>query len=88
MATIDKALPNVKQTLTIPGPEEVQEEQKQTLQEQVEAGKPIDVQENEDGSVDVNFDPKFVNPGLDPGHFANLAELIPDDILDKLGNEL
>ena len=88
MATIDKALPNVKQTLTIPGPEEVQEEQQQTLQEQVEAGKPIDVQENEDGSVDVNFDPKFVNPGQDPGHFANLAELIPDDILDKLGNEL
>ena len=29
MATIDKALPNVKQTLTIPGPEEVQEEQQQ-----------------------------------------------------------
>ena len=35
MATIDKALPNVKQTLTIPGPEEVQEEQQQTLQEQI-----------------------------------------------------
>ena len=88
MATIDKALPNVKQTLNIPGPEEVQEEQQQTLQEQVEAGKPVDVQENEDGSVDINFDPKFANPGQDEGHFANLAELIPDDILDKLGTEL
>ena len=88
MATIDKALPNVKQTLTIPGPEEVQEEQQQTLQEQVEAGKPVDVQQNDDGSVDVNFDPKFANPGQDTGHYANLAELLPDEVLDKLGSEL
>ena len=65
MATIDKALPNVKQTLTIPGPEEVQEEQQQTLQEQTEAGKPIDVQPNEEGSVDINFDPNVANPGQD-----------------------
>ena len=38
MATIDKALPNVKQTLTIPGPEEIQIDEQQKLQEQEEAG--------------------------------------------------
>ena len=63
MATIDKALPNVKQTLTIPGPEEIQIDEQQKLQEQEEAGKPVDVQQNEDGSVDVNFNPSFANPG-------------------------
>ena len=88
MATIDKALPNVKQTLTIPGPEEIQIDEQQKLQEQEEAGKPVDVQQNEDGSVDVNFNPSFANPGQDTGHYANLAELLPDDVLDTLGSEL
>ena len=47
MAEIDKALPNVKQTVNIPGPQEVELEQQEHLKEQVDAGKPIDVQENE-----------------------------------------
>ena len=88
MATIDKALPNVKQTLTIPGPEEIQVDEQQRLAEQVESGKPVDVQQNEDGSVDVNFTPGFANAGQDEGHYANLAELLPDDVLDTLGSEL
>ena len=29
-----------------------------------------------------------MNPGQDEGHFANLAELLPDDVLDPLGHEM
>jgi len=88
MADIDKSLPNVKQTVNIPSPEDVEVAEQETLNEQQEAGEPVEKVENEDGSVDVNFDPAAVNPGEDEGHFANLAELLPDDVLDPLGNEL
>ena len=54
MAEIDKSLPNVKQTINVPSPDEVQVE---IQEEQKEQDQPIDVQENEDGSVDINFDP-------------------------------
>ena len=88
MAEIDKALPNVKQTVNIPGPQEVELEQQERLKEQVDAGKPIDVQENEDGSVDINFDPSIGSIEQSGDHFANLAELLPDDVLDPLGSKL
>ena len=53
MAT-DKALPNVQQTINLPNPKEVQiEQQQQTAQQMTE---PVDIQKNEDGSVDINFD--------------------------------
>ena len=29
-----------------------------------------------------------MNPGQDEGHFANLAELLPDDVIDPLGSKL
>jgi hypothetical protein len=40
----------------IPSPDEVQVE---IQEEQKEQDQPIDVQENEDGSVDINFDPSI-----------------------------
>ena len=84
--SIDKALPNVSQTITLPSPKDVQiEQQQQTAQQMTE---PVDIQKNEDGSVDINFDPQAVNPGDDKGHFSNLAELLPDDVLDPLGHKL
>ena len=85
MAEIDKALPNVKQTLNIPNPQDVAVAE-QEVQQDVE--NPVDVQQNEDGSVDINFDPMAMNPGQDMGHYANLAELLPDDVLDRLGSRL
>ena len=86
MAEIDKALPNVEQTVNIPSPDdiEVATQEEESTQED---GSP-DVQENEDGSVDINFEPGSVNPGQDEGHFANLAELLPDDVLSPLGHEM
>ena len=83
MAT-DKALPNeVRKEINIPSIEDIQVEL-----EQPEQKGPVEVQENEDGSVDVNFDPRLGSPGEDTGHFANLAELLPDDVLDPLGSKM
>jgi hypothetical protein len=84
--SIDKALPNVEQTIKLPSPKEVEiEQQKQVGQQMTE---PVDIQKNEDGSVDINFDPNAVNPGDDKGHFSNLAELLPDNVLEPLGHKL
>ena len=87
MAAIDKSLPNVRQNIKLPNPKEVQQEQQeQTARNMMQP--PVDVQKNDDGSVDVSFDPRAVNPGESKEHFANLAELLPDSVLDPLGNEL
>ena len=86
MADIDKALPNVKQTIKLPSPQEVQEQQQQQVAQ--EMTQPADIQQNEDGSVDISFDPNAVNPGETKDHFANLAELLPDSVLDPLGHKI
>jgi hypothetical protein len=88
MAEIDKSLPNVKQTINVPSPEDVEIVQQEKIIEQQDAGQPVEQIENEDGSIDINFDPSAVSPGDDGGHFANLAELLPDNILDPLGSKL
>jgi hypothetical protein len=84
MAEIDKALPNVKQTINVPSPEEIQID----LQEEQKPDQPVEVQPNEDGSVDINFDPKVGSLPQTDEHFANLAELLPDEVLGPIGNEL
>ena len=82
MAEIDKVLPNVEQTINVPNPQDVEIAEQEKLAEQ---GKPpVDVQQNEDGSADITFDPRAMSPGQDQGHFANLAELLPDSVLDPL----
>jgi hypothetical protein len=85
MADVDKALPNVEQTIKIPSPEELQVEIEQT---QKDPQAPVDVQPNEDGSVDINFDPSKVNLEQSQDHFANLAELLPEEVLMPIGQEL
>ena len=88
MADIDKSLPNeVRKEVNIPSEEELQVEFEQETGPQDDQG-PVDVQENEDGSVDINFDPSAVNVEGGENHFSNLAEYLPDDVLDPLGAEL
>ena len=87
MADIDKALPNVETELRTPSDEEVAISEQETVEEQVG---PDDVQvtQEEDGSAVINFDPSAVNQPGGEGHGDNLAELLPDDVLGKLGSEL
>ena len=85
MAEIDKALPNeVRKEITIPSEDDLQID---IEQEQKTKG-PVEVQENEDESVDIDFDPSAVNVEGTEGHFSNLAELLPDDVLDPLGSKM
>jgi len=85
MADIDKTLPNVKTSIKVDPEEEIEIEE----QKQVEASEePVEVNPQEDGSVEINFEPSKVNIEGQPGHFDNLAELLPEDILDPIGSEL
>ena len=87
MADIDKALPNVETEIKVPGQDEIVEAQQENIEEQV-APDDIQVTQEEDGSATINFDPEAINAGGGESHFDNLAELLPDDVLGKLGSEL
>ena len=84
MAEIEKGLPSETRTQAkIPGPEDIE------IKEEVQQEKPpVEVIPNEDGSATIDFEPGSINiPGTEK-HFDNLAILLPDDVLEPLGNEM
>ena len=83
MAEIDKSLPNELRTeVTLPAEEVVEEE------EVVEQQGPVEVTAEEDGGATINFEPGAINiPGTE-NHFDNLADILPEEILEPLGNEM
>ena len=84
---IDKALPNVEQTIKLPSEDELVEAAEST--EDVPPNPDnTEVIQGEDGSVEINFEPGAASPEGGGDHYANLAELLPDDILDDLGSSL
>ena len=85
MADIDKSLPNVKQTLKVPS-----QQQQLEIQAEAQASGPEqpEVTKNEDGSAEITFEPGAVNQAGGQDHYANLADLLPDNVLDPLGSEL
>ena len=87
MAEIDKGLPNVRQSVKIPSPDEQVEIQTE-VQESMPSPENTEITENEDGSVEVDFDPGAVSPESGDDHYANLADLLPDSILEPIGSEL
>ena len=85
MAEIDKGLPNTRNKLEIPSEEELQDV---AVQEPVEEKGPIEVIPEEDGGVTLDYEPGSINvPGTE-SHFDNLAELLPDDVLEPIGNDM
>ena len=83
---IDKALPNVKEKAYIESPEEIQIEESKKIQEVNDQG--IEVTENEDGSAEIEFEPgKVAGPGSED-HFSNLADILPDDVVNRLASQL
>jgi len=88
MADIDKALPNVEQEINVPSDVEVAEAEKEEQEELAEQGDPVEIQENEDGSVDITYDPGIGSVAGTENHYDNLAEHLPDDILGRLSSEL
>jgi hypothetical protein len=87
MADIDKALPNeVRTEIDIPGEEQIAEEV--NVEELTPEKGPVEVTPEEDGGVTIDFDPSAINvPGTE-NHYDNLADLLPDNVLDPIGNDL
>ena len=85
MAEIDKGLPNTRTKLEVPSQEEVEEV---SVQEPEDSKGPIEVIPEEDGGVTLDFEPGAINvPGTE-NHFDNLADILPDDILNPIGSEM
>ena len=87
MAEIDKGLPNVRRTVTLPSQEELTEVTTEA-QKSIPSHENTEMVENEDGSVDISFEPGAVSPEGSDDHHANLADLLTDAILDPIGSEL
>ena len=88
MAEIDKALPNeVRKDIEIEGPEKSFEEEV-SIQEEIPNVGETEITPLEDGGVEINFEPGAMNQAQTVGHYDNLAELLPEDILVPLGSEL
>ena len=83
---IDKALPNepLKKNIHVPAEEEIVEAQEE-IQESPEG---VEVTEQEDGSVDIDFDPAAASMEGSDEHYANLAEFLPDQVLSEIGADL
>ena len=88
MAEIDKALPNeVRKEIEIEGPEKSFEEEVSIKEEIPNVGE-TEITPLEDGGVEINFEPGAMNQAQSVGHYDNLAELLPEEILVPLGSEL
>ena len=87
MSEIDKSLPNVEQEIKLPSEEELVEASQENIEEQV-GPEDIQVEQEEDGGATITFDPEAVNqPGTNE-HFDNLADLLPEEVLGRLGSDL
>ena len=84
MADIDKSLPNVRHEVKIPGaqaPTDVDITEAQQRQ-------PVEVTPDEEGGATVNFEPSAVNQAQSNTHFDNLADILPEEVLDPIGIQL
>ena len=83
MADIEKALPNTNK-VEIERPElEVD-----LIDQGTDSDMPFEVTPLDDGGVELDFEPGMKKiPGTEQ-HFDNLAELLPDDILEPIGSEM
>ena len=85
MADIDKALPNTKTTVEIPGQAEIE----QTIQEDIQQPQsPVEITTTEDGGAEISFDPQLAAMEGGQDHDANLAEFLDDKILGEVGSDL
>ena len=87
MSKIDKSLPNVEQEIKLPSEEEIVEASQENIEE-AQGAQDVQVTQEEDGGATISFDPEAINqPGTNE-HFDNLADLLPEEVLGRLGSEL
>mgnify|MGYP000276927503 FL=1 len=88
MATIDKPLPNVSETvIEVPKQEELIEEKEKITERKDQQGN-IEVTMDEEGGAEIAFDPKAVSGEGGEDHFENLADFLGDEILEPLGAKM
>ena len=80
MAEIDKSLPNIKQ------PDEKVQEEEIGIFEETEKG-PVEITEDEGGAT-IDFDPNAMEMPEQGDHYANLNDLLPEDVSDPIGGQL
>jgi len=85
---IDKALPNVEQTIKVPGEEEIASAETEVTEDRVPSPDDIEVTQTDDGGAEINFEPGAVNQAGTESHFDNLADLLPDEVLGDLASTL
>ena len=86
MAEIEKGLPKNRTKINIPTEDEKEEEV--NVQEPEEQKGPVEVTPEEDGGATIDFEPGAINiPGTE-NHFDNLADILPDDILEPIGGDM
>ena len=88
MAEIDKALPNISEQPEQTSEDLAVEMEQQLLDQAEESSGDAEIMENEDGSVDIDFDPSQLMQGAAEDHNANLADFLDEPILGKMGSEL
>ena len=81
---IDKALPNVDPEVVEPR-EEIVVTEEDKLSEVTPDG--AEVIMDEEGGAEINFDP-MAEQVATQNHFENIAELLPDDVLGRIGSDL
>jgi ribosomal protein S30 len=81
---IDKALPNVDPEVVLPK-EEIVVTEEDKLSEVTPEG--AEVIMDEEGGAEINFDP-MADQQVTQNHFENISELLPDDILGRIGSDL
>ena len=87
MADIDKGLPNTRTKIALPSDEEMAKEI--SVQEETEDQKgPVEVIPEEDGGVTLDFDPNAINVSGTQSHFDNLADILPEESVEPIGNEM
>ena len=88
MATIDKPLPNVSETvIEVPKQEELIEERDKITERKDQQGN-IEVTMDEEGGAEIAFDPKAVSGEGGEDHFENLADFLGDEVLEPLGAKM
>ena len=88
MATIDKPLPNISETVVeVPKQEELIQERDEIIEKKNQQGN-IEVTMDEEGGAEIAFDPRAVTEEGGQDHFENLADFLGEQVLEPLGAKM
>ena len=88
MATIDKPLPNVSETVVeVPKQEELIQERDEIIEKKNQQGN-VEVTMDEEGGAEIAFDPRAVTEEGGQDHYENLADFLGEQVLDPLGAKM